>query len=51
MQDGVLLFGRKAEVPLLAGAKLGRLLFELFLALLHRSDVVLAKVLQGNDEL
>lgn len=51
LQNGVLLFGRKAEVSLLACAKLGRLLVELLLALLDGADVVFPEVFQRNDEL
>jgi len=51
LQDSVLFFGRQSEVPLLAGAELCRLLFELLLPFLHGPDVVLAEVLQGHDEL
>ena len=46
----VLLLGGEPEVPLLAGAELGRLLVELLLPLLDLPHLVLAERLQRHDE-
>ena len=51
LEDGVLLLGGESEVPLLAGAELGRLLLELLLPLLHRADLLTPEPLQRLDEL
>ena len=51
LEDGVLLLGGESEVPLLAGAELGRLLLELLLPLLHRADLLAPEPLQRLDEL
>ena len=47
----ILLLGGEAEVALLAGAELGRLLLELLLPLLHRPDLVATENLQRLNEL
>ena len=51
LQHGVLLLGGQPEVPLLAGAELGRLLLKLLLPLLDFADLLAAEFLERLDEL
>ena len=50
LQNIVLLLGGEPQVPLLAGAELGRLLVELLLALLDLPHLLLPEGLQWHDE-
>ena len=50
LQHSVLLLGGQPQVPLLAGAELGRLFVKLLLPLLDLTDLLLAEGLKRHDE-